>query len=165
MASRNKVELIGRLGQDPEVRTTTNGTKVASLSVATSERWRDKTTGEQREATEWHRVVLWDKLAELAEQYLFKGSEVLLVGKLQTRKWKDQSGQDRYTTEVVLQGPRAEMQFLGKPANDNSQGGGQQQQRQQYSGGGQQQRQDTGQQQKPSGNEPPMDFDDDIPFN
>lgn len=164
MASRNKVELIGRLGQDPEVRTTTNGTKVASLSVATSERWRDKTTGEQREATEWHRVVLWDKLAELAEQYLFKGSEVLLVGKLQTRKWQDQSGQDRYTTEVVLQGPRAEMQFLGKPANDNSQGGGQQQQRQQYSGGGQQQRQATGQQQKPSGNEPPMDFDDDIPF-
>lgn len=164
MASRNKVELIGRLGQDPEVRTTTNGTKVASLSVATSERWRDKTTGEQKEATEWHRVVLWDKLAELAEQYLFKGSEVLLVGKLQTRKWQDQSGQDRYTTEVVLQGPRAEMQFLGKPANDNSQGGGQQQQRQQYSGGGQQQRQATGQQ-KPSGNEPPMDFDDDIPFN
>lgn len=164
MASRNKVELIGRLGQDPEVRTTTNGTKVASLSVATSERWRDKTTGEQREATEWHRVVLWDKLAELAEQYLFKGSEVLLVGKLQTRKWQDQSGQDRYTTEVVLQGPLAEMQFLGKPANDNSQGGGQQQQRQQFSGGGQQQRQATGQQQKPSGNEPPMDFDDDIPF-
>lgn len=164
MASRNKVELIGRLGQDPEVRTTTNGTKVASLSVATSERWRDKTTGEQREATEWHRVVLWDKLAELAEQYLFKGSEVLLVGKLQTRKWQDQSGQDRYTTEVVLQGPRAEMQFLGKPANDNGQGGSQQQQRQQYSGGGQQQRQATGQQQKPSGNEPPMDFDDDIPF-
>lgn len=165
MASRNKVELIGRLGQDPEVRTTTNGTKVASLSVATSERWRDKTTGEQREATEWHRVVLWDKLAELAEQYLFKGSEVLLVGKLQTRKWQDQSGQDRYTTEVVLQGPRAEMQFLGKPANDNSQSVGQQQQRQQFSGGGQQQRQATGQQQKPSGNEPPMDFDDDIPFN
>lgn len=164
MAYRNKVELIGRLGQDPEVRTTTNGTKVASLSVATSERWRDKTTGEQREATEWHRVVLWDKLAELAEQYLFKGSEVLLVGKLQTRKWQDQSGQDRYTTEVVLQGPRAEMQFLGKPANDNGQGGGQQQQRQQYSGGGQQQRQATGQQQKPSGNEPPTDFDDDIPF-
>ena len=164
MASRNKVELIGRLGQDPEVRTTTNGTKVASLSVATSERWRDKTTGEQREATEWHRVVLWDKLAELAEQYLFKGSEVLLVGKLQTRKWQDQSGQDRYTTEVVLQGPRAEMQFLGKPANDNSQSGGQQQQRQQFSGGGQQQRQATGQQQKPSGNEPPTDFDDDIPF-
>lgn len=165
MASRNKVELIGRLGQDPEVRTTTNGTKVASLSVATSERWRDKTTGEQREATEWHRVVLWDKLAELAEQYLFKGSEVLLVGKLQTRKWQDQSGQDRYTTEVVLQGPRAEMQFLGKPANDNIQGGGQQQHRQQYSGGGQQQRQATGQQQKPPANEPPMDFDDDIPFN
>lgn len=157
MASRNKVELIGRLGQDPEVRTTTNGTKVASLSVATSERWRDKTTGEQREATEWHRVVLWDKLAELAEQYLFKGSEVLLVGKLQTRKWQDQSGQDRYTTEVVLQGPRAEMQFLGKPANDNNQGDGQQQQRQQYSGGGQQQRQ--------ANNPPPADdFDQDIPF-
>ena len=157
MASRNKVELIGRLGQDPEVRTTTNGTKVASLSVATSERWRDKTTGEQREATEWHRVVMWDNLAELAEQYLFKGSEVLLVGKLQTRKWQDQSGQDRYTTEVVLQGPRAEMQFLGKPANDNNQKAGQQQQRQQYSGGGQQQRQ-------PNNPPPADDFDQDIPF-
>lgn len=164
MASRNKVELIGRLGQDPEVRTTTNGTKVASLSVATSERWRDKTTGEQREATEWHRVVLWDKLAELAEQYLFKGSEVLLVGKLQTRKWQDQSGQDRYTTEVVLQGPRAEMQFLGKPANDNGQGGGQQQQRQPQGGWGQPQQPTHSGQQKPSGNEPPMNFDDDIPF-
>lgn len=159
MASRNKVELIGRLGQDPEVRTTNNGTKVASLSVATSEKWRDKTTGEQRENTEWHRVVLWDKLAELAEQYLFKGSEVLLVGKLQTRKWQDQSGQERYTTEVVLQGPRAEMQFLSKPANDNQQGGGQQQQRQQFSGGAQ-----SRPQQPPAGNEPPMDFDDDIPF-
>lgn len=156
MASRNKVELIGRLGQDPEVRTTTNGTKVASLSVATSERWRDKTTGEQREATEWHRVVLWDKLAELAEQYLFKGSEVLLVGKLQTRKWQDQSGQERYTTEVVLQGPRAEMQFLSKQANDNQHGGGHQQ-RQQYSGGGQPQRQ--------ANNPPPSDdFDQEIPF-
>lgn len=154
MASRNKVELIGRLGQDPEVRTTTNGTKVASLSVATSERWRDKTTGEQREATEWHRVVLWDKLADLAEQYLFKGSEVLLVGKLQTRKWQDQSGQDRYTTEVVLQGPRAEMQFLGKPANNNSQGGGQ------FSGGAQ----SRPQQQSPGNNPPPDDFSDDIPF-
>lgn len=157
MASRNKVELIGRLGQDPEVRTTGNGTKVASLSVATSERWRDKTTGEQRESTEWHRVVLWDKLAELAEQYLFKGSEVLLVGKLQTRKWQDQSGQERYTTEVVLQGQRAEMQFLGKPANDNQQVDCQQQQRQQYSGGGQPQRQ--------ANNPPPADdFDQDIPF-
>lgn len=162
MASRNKVELIGRLGQDPEVKTIGNGTKVANLSIATSERWRDKTTGEQREATEWHRVVLWDKLAELAEQYLFKGSEVLLVGKLVTRKWQDQAGADHYTTEVVLQGPRAEMQFLGKPANSNQQqsGGGQQQ----FSGGAQ----SRPQQQKPAhgaGNEPPMDFDDDIPFN
>lgn len=157
MASRNKVELIGRLGQDPEIRTISNGTKVANLSIATSERWRDKQTGEQREATEWHRVVLWDKLAELAEQYLFKGSEVLLVGKLVTRKWQDQAGADHYSTEVVLQGPRAEMQFLGKPANDNQQSGGQQQQRQQYSGGGQPQRQ--------ANNPPPQDdFDQDIPF-
>lgn len=161
MASRNKVELIGRLGQDPEIRTTNNGTKVANLSIATSERWTDRQTGEKKEATEWHRVVLWDKPAELAEQYLLKGSEVLLVGKLVTRKWQDQSGQDKYTTEVVLQGPRAEMQFFGKPANDNQQGGGQQQQRQQYSGGGQQQRQANN---PPPQNEPPMDFDDDIPF-
>lgn len=157
MASRNKVELIGRLGQDPEIRTINNGTKVANLSIATSERWRDKQTGEQRESVEWHRVVLWDKLAELAEQYLFKGSEVLLVGKLVTRKWQDQAGADHYSTEVVLQGPRAEMQFLGKPANDNQQSGGQQQQRQQYSGGGQPQRQ--------ANNPPPQDdFDQDIPF-
>lgn len=155
MASRNKVELIGRLGQDPEIRTISNGTKVANLSIATSERWRDKQTGEQRESTEWHRVVLWDKLAELAEKYLFKGSEVLLVGKLVTRKWQDQAGADHYTTEVVLQGPRAEMQFLSKPANDNQQGGGQQQ-RQQFSGGQQQQR--------PANNPPPEDFDDQIPF-
>lgn len=157
MASRNKVELIGRLGQDPEIRTINNGTKVANLSIATSERWRDKQTGEQRESVEWHRVVLWDKLAELAEQYLFKGSEVLLVGKLVTRKWQDQAGADHYSTEVVLQGPRAEMQFLGKPANDNQQGGGQQQQRQQYSGGGQPQRQ-------PNNPPPHDDFDQDIPF-
>ncbi len=153
MASRNKVELIGRLGQDPEIRTISNGTKVANLSIATSERWRDKQTGEQREATEWHRVVLWDKLAELAEQYLFKGSEVLLVGKLVTRKWQDQAGADHYSTEVVLQGPRAEMQFLGKPANDNQQGGQQSQQRQ-----------TTGQQSRPANNPPPQDFDSEIPF-
>lgn len=165
MASRNKVELIGRLGQDPEVKVIGNGTKVANLSIATSERWKDANTGEQKESTEWHRVVIWGKLAELAEQYLFKGSEVLLVGKLVTRKWQDQSGVDKYTTEVVLQGPRAEMQFLGKPANDNQQGGQQRQQAQQ----GQQQRQPahSGQQgsnKPPAGNEPPMDFDDDIPF-
>lgn len=154
MASRNKVELIGRLGQDPEIRTISNGTKVANLSIATSERWRDKQTGEQRESVEWHRVVLWDKLAELAEQYLFKGSEVLLVGKLVTRKWQDQAGADHYSTEVVLQGPRAEMQFLGKPANDNQQGGQQSQQRQ-----------TTGQQSRPANNPPPPeDFDSEIPF-
>lgn len=154
MASRNKVELIGRLGQDPEVRAIRSGTKVANLSIATSERWRDKNTGEQRESVEWHRVVLWDKLAELAEQYLTKGSEVLLVGKLVTRKWQDQAGADHYTTEVVLQGPRAEMQFLGKPANSNQQSGG----------GQQQQRQTSGQQSAPGNNAPPQDFDDEIPF-
>lgn len=164
MASRNKVELIGRLGQDPEVRTTSNGTKVANISLATSERWKDKQSGETKEQTEWHRVVLWGALADLAEQYLRKGSEVLLVGKLQTRKWQDQAGADHYTTEVVLNGPRAEMQFLGKPANDNHHGGSQQQPRQQYSGGGQPQRPQQGSQSKPASNEPPMDFDDDIPF-
>lgn len=172
MASRNKVEIIGRLGQDPEIRTINNGTKVANISVATSERWKDKQTGEQREATEWHRVVLWDRLAELAEQYLFKGSEVLLVGKLVTRKWQDQQGQDRYTTEIVLQGPRAEMQFLGKPADGqqgSQQGGGQQSRPQQQGPGGwgspqQPTHSGGGQQKQAPGNEPPMDFDDDIPF-
>lgn len=160
--SLNKVEIIGNLGNDPEIRYMPSGGAVANLSIATTESWKDKTTGEKKEQTEWHRVVIFGKLAEIAGEYLRKGSKVFIEGSLRTRKWQDQAGVDRYTTEINV-GMNGRMIMLSA-ANDNSQGGGQQQQRQQSSGGGQQQRQATGQQQKPSGNEPPMDFDDDIPF-
>ena len=110
MASRgiNKVILIGNLGQDPEVRYMPNGGAVCNITVATSETWKDKNTGEQQEKTEWHRVVMFRRLAEIAGEYLKKGSKVYLEGKLQTRKWQDQQGQDRYTTEIVAD----EMQML-----------------------------------------------------
>lgn len=102
--SVNKAILVGNLGRDPEVRTTQSGDKIVNLSLATSESWRDKRTGERRDATEWHRVTIFSNgLAEIAESYLRKGSKIYVEGKLQTRKWQDQSGQDRYTTEVVLQ--------------------------------------------------------------
>ena len=103
--SVNKVIIIGNLGRDPEVRSFQNGGKVVNLRIATSESWRDKSSGEQRERTEWHRVVIFNEgLCRIAEQYLRKGSKIYLEGQLQTRKWQDQSGQDRYSTEVVLQG-------------------------------------------------------------
>src|SRR5262252_7897540 len=102
--SVNKVILVGNLGKDPEIRRTQDGRPVANLSVATSETWRDKATGERRERTEWHRVVIFSEgLCRIAEQYLKKGSKVYLEGQLQTRKWTDQQGQERYSTEVVLQ--------------------------------------------------------------
>ena len=103
MASRgvNKVILIGNLGRDPEVRYTASGSAVANLALATSDTWRDRQTGEQQERTEWHRVVMFNRLGEIAGEYLRKGSKVYIEGRLQTRKWQDQSGQDRYTTEVV----------------------------------------------------------------
>src|SRR5467141_3554306 len=103
--SVNKVILVGNLGKDPEIRKTQDGRPIANMSVATSESWRDKATGERKEKTEWHRVVIFSEgLAKIAEQYLKKGSKVYLEGSLQTKKWQDQSGQDKYTTEVVLQG-------------------------------------------------------------
>lgn len=147
----NKVIIIGRLGQDPELRYSPQGTAFANITVATSEQWRDKTTGEQKEQTEWHRVVLSGKLAEVAGEYLRKGSEVYLEGKLRTRKWTDQSGTEKYTTEVLV-GVGGNMQMLGGK-QESSQQPKQQQKPQQ------QQRQSP----QPS-NEPPMDFDDDIPF-
>ncbi len=115
--SVNKVILVGTLGRDPEVRFVQDASRVANLSVATSESWRDKQSGERRERTEWHRVVIWNQnLAEIAEKYLRKGSKVYLEGQLQTRKWQDQSGQDRYTTEVVLARFRGELTMLdGRP--------------------------------------------------
>ena len=101
--SLNKVLLIGRLGADPEIKQMVNGKSVARLSLATSQSWKDKNSGEKKEKTEWHRVVYFGKLAEIAEQYLDKGSKVYVEGKLQTRKWQDQAGNDRYTTEVLGQ--------------------------------------------------------------
>lgn len=178
MASRgvNKVILVGNLGNDPEVRYMPNGGAVANITIATSESWRDKNTGEQREKTEWHRVALYGKLAEVAGEYLRKGSQVYIEGQLQTRKWQNQQGQDQYTTEVVVQGFNGTMQMLGGRQNQ----GGQAQM------GGQQQNNNWGQPQQPASapapqqnyapqqqapqqpqqqyNEPPMDFDDDIPF-
>ena len=121
--SVNKVTLVGNLGRDPEIRAMQNGDKIVQLSVATSDRWKDKNSGEQRERTEWHRVVIFnDALGKIAEQYLKKGSTVYLEGQLQTRKWTDQqSGQEKYTTEVVLQRYRVELTLLGsRPENQIS---------------------------------------------
>ncbi|MBB1199226.1 single-stranded DNA-binding protein SSB1 [Enterobacteriaceae bacterium 89] len=175
MASRgvNKVILVGNLGQDPEVRYMPSGGAVANITLATSESWRDKATGEMKEQTEWHRVVLFGKLAEVAAEYLRKGSQVYIEGQLRTRKWTDQSGVEKYTTEVVVN-VGGTMQMLGgrqgggAPAGGQQQGGswGQPQQPQggnQFSGGAQSRPQQQAAAPAPS-NEPPMDFDDDIPF-
>jgi single-strand DNA-binding protein len=113
--SVNKVILVGNLGKDPDVRRMQDGRPVVNLSVATSETWRDKATGERKEKTEWHRVVIFNEnLAKIAEQYLKKGAKVYLEGQLQTRKWQDQSGQDKYSTEVVLQGFNATLTMLDR---------------------------------------------------
>ena len=142
----NKVILVGNLGADPETRYMPSGSAVTNLSVATSESWKDKQTGEQNERTEWHKVVMFDRLAEIAAEYLRKGSQVYIEGKLQTRKWQDRDGNDRWTTEIRAN----EMQMLG--GRGGTGGGGA------PSGGGQQ----------GGGNAPPQpgpdDFDDDIPF-
>ena len=113
MAGVNKVILVGNLGRDPEVRRTTSGDPIVNFTVATSENWRDKTSGERKERTEWHRVVIFNEnLAKVAEQYLHKGSKVYLEGQLQTRKWTDKEGNEKYTTEVVLSRFRGELQLL-----------------------------------------------------
>ena len=119
MSSVNKVILVGNLGADPEVRNLPSGGKVVNLSIATSENWKDKNTGERREKTEWHRVVIFSEgLARVAESYLKKGSKVYLEGQLQTRKWQDQSGADKYSTEIVLQGFNSNLTLLdGKDGN------------------------------------------------
>lgn len=122
--SVNKVILVGNLGRDPEVRTFQNGGKVCNLRIATSENWKDRATGERRERTEWHSVAIFNEnLARIAEQYLRKGSKVYVEGQLETRKWQDQSGQDRYTTEVVLRPFRGELTLLDG-RDGGSQGGG-----------------------------------------
>jgi single-strand DNA-binding protein len=122
--SINKVILIGNLGADPEIRHTQDGRPIANLRVATSDSWRDKATGERRERTEWHRVVIFNEgLCRIAEQYLRKGSKVYLEGQLQTRKWEDQSGQERYTTEVVLQGFNSQLTMLDSRNSGAGEGG------------------------------------------
>ena len=142
----NKVILVGNLGNDPEVRYANNGAAIANISVATSESWKDKNTGEQVEKTEWHRVVLFNRLGEIAGEYLSKGSKVYIEGKLQTRKWQDQSGQDKYTTEIVAN----EMQML-----DARNGG------ETASNAPRQSNQPKSEKQEPQSAD---DFDDDIPF-
>ncbi|MCP3864823.1 MULTISPECIES: single-stranded DNA-binding protein [Marisediminitalea] len=189
MATRgvNKVILVGNLGNDPEVRYMPNGNAVANLSLATSESWKDQ-QGQVQERTEWHRLTMYRRLAEIAGEYLKKGSQIYVEGKLQTRKWQDQQGQDRYTTEIIVD----QMQMLGgREGGQGGQGGGYQQRPQgggqqggysnnnnqpAYGGGNQgggnqgggyqqqpQQRPQGGQQTPPMA-EPDFDFDDDIPF-
>ena len=121
MSSRgvNKVILVGNLGQDPEVHSTNNGGQVTTISIATSEEWKDKSSGEKQSKTEWHRVVFFGKLAEIAGQYLTKGSQVYVEGKLVTRKWQDKSGNDRYSTEVVVDGFNGVLQMLGGGSDRN----------------------------------------------
>ncbi len=137
MAGVNKVIIVGNLGKDPEVRFMPNGGAVANITVATSDTWKDKQTGEQKEKTEWHRVVMFGKLAEIAGEYLKKGSKVYLEGQLQTRKWTNQQGQDQYTTGIVLQGFNGVMQMLD--GKSSGQGGFQGQQQGGFSQQGQQQ--------------------------
>ncbi|MBL0929691.1 MAG: single-stranded DNA-binding protein [Alphaproteobacteria bacterium] len=136
--SVNKVILIGNLGRDPEVRSMNNGGKVVNLSIATSETWRDKNSGERQEKTEWHRVVIFnEKLGEVAERFLKKGSKVYVEGALQTRKWTDQSGAEKYSTEVVLQRFRGELTMLdGKGGGGGGAGGGGDDYGDDYGGGG-----------------------------
>ncbi|EAA2765091.1 MULTISPECIES: single-stranded DNA-binding protein SSB2 [Enterobacteriaceae] len=181
MATRgvNKVILVGNLGQDPEVRYMPNGGAVANLTLATSESWRDKQDGEIREHTEWHRVVVFGKLAEIASEYLRKGAQVYIEGQLRTRKWTDQTGQDKYTTEVIV-GQNGTMQMLGRRDSQPQQGS------QPFSGQPQPQtpppaakgegkaakgagkaakgKNAAAPQQPPAQPEPAYDFDDDIPF-
>ncbi|OCG66298.1 single-stranded DNA-binding protein [Gilliamella sp. Nev5-1] len=144
----NKLILVGNVGQDPEVRYMQNGNAIANLSIATSESWKDKQTGENRDRTEWHRVVIFGKLAEIANEYVKKGAQVYIEGQLQTRKWQDQSGQDRYTTEVVVNPIGGTLQILA--TRNNSDGSTTTQQ--------------ASKSEKPVTQEPPIDFDDNIPF-
>ena len=117
MISINKAIIVGNLGRDPEVRRMNNGDAIANLSVATSETWTDKQTGERKERSEWHRVAIFGKLAEIAEKYLRKGSKVYLEGAIQTRKWQDQNGHDKYSTEIVLRGFDAKLVMLDGKAD------------------------------------------------
>ena len=163
--SINKVIIIGNLGQDPEVRNFPSGGKVCNFSVATSENWKDKNTGERRERTEWHRVsITSEPLVRVAEQYLRKGSKVYLEGQLETRKWQDQSGQDKYTTEVVLRPYRSELTMLDSRSENRQGGGYMADQSGGQSGGGYMADQSGHQGSGASTPIPSADLDDEIPF-
>ncbi|MEE2567647.1 single-stranded DNA-binding protein [Hyphobacterium marinum] len=158
--SVNKVILVGNLGRDPEIRRLNSGDPVANLRIATSETWRDKSSGERKEKTEWHNVVIFNEnLCKVAENYLRKGSKVYIEGSLQTRKWQDQSGQDKYTTEVVLQKFRGELQMLDSRGEGGGGGGGYDS-GDSYSGGGGRSQGGSG----PKENFRNDDLDDEIPF-
>jgi single-strand DNA-binding protein len=161
--SVNKVILVGNLGRDPEVRTFQNGGKVCNLRIATSENWKDRNSGERREKTEWHSVAIFSEpLARIAEQYLKKGSKVYIEGQLETRKWQDQSGQDRYSTEVVLRPYRGELTLLDGRSDGGGGGGGYDEDRGGYGGGGGSHDDRGGDQ---GGRSPStQDLDDEIPF-
>jgi single-strand DNA-binding protein len=160
--SVNKVILVGNLGRDPEVRTAQNGDKIVNLNIATSETWKDRGTGERKEKTEWHRVVIFNpNLADIAERYLRKGSSVYVEGALQTRKWTDQSGQEKYTTEVVIGRFKGELTLLGGRDSGGGGGGGYDDGPRQGGGGGSRQGGGGGGGQSW---EPPADLDDEIPF-
>jgi single-strand DNA-binding protein len=172
----NKVILVGNLGKDPEVRYTPSGSAVANVAIATSDQWKDKQTGEQQERTEWHRVVFFNRLAEVVGEYVKKGQQIYVEGRIQTRKWQDQSGQDRWTTEIVA----SEMQMLGGRGGGGGDGGGassgfdqsMDQSAPQQRPAPQQQGQGGGQKNAPANAPAPAstqggafdDFDDDIPF-
>ncbi|GAA0630535.1 single-stranded DNA-binding protein [Brevundimonas kwangchunensis] len=156
--SVNKVILVGNLGRDPEIRTLNNGEKVANLSLATSEQWRDKSTGERKEKTEWHRVVVFnDNIVKVVENYLKKGSTIYVEGSLQTRKWTDQQGVEKYSTEIVIQRFNGQLTMLGGRDGGGSSGGGPRDD--DYSSGF-----STGGANKPSGPRESYDLNDDIPF-
>ena len=155
--SVNKVILVGNVGRDPEVRMNQNGSKIVNLSIATSETWKDRQSGERKEKTEWHRVVIFDdRLAETAEKYLKKGATVYIEGQLQTRKWTDQSGAEKFSTEVVLQKFRGDLTLLGKPRGEGQESQERQSQWSSGYGGG------YGSQGGGYGRAP--DIDDEIPF-
>ncbi len=149
----NKVILVGNLGNDPEVKYMPSGNAVANVSLATTESWKDKSSGERQEKTEWHRVTFYGKLAEIAGEYLKKGSQIYVEGRLQTRKWQGQDGQDRYTTEIIA----SDMQMLGGRGGSGGTGGFDDAPSQSRQGGG-------GRQEAPARSSMPDDFDDEIPF-
>lgn len=173
MSALNKVQVIGNVGQDPEIRYMPSGSAVANLTIATSEKWKDKNSGEQKEETEWHKIAVFGKLAEIIGEYVRKGSKIYIEGKLKTRKWTDQQGQEKYTTEIVVDGFSGSMIMLdGKPQGQSNQQAPQQQgyapQQQQVQGGyqqpPQQQQYQQAPQQQPQGGFNPNHNPNDPPF-